>query len=58
MNYRVNITNPILYGVEKVCEHLEAPRWPSGSICPLCGVVGKSKKMEGSYARPGVYKAF
>jgi len=52
----MDITNPIFTDADKAREHLEALRWPSGPICPRCGVVGNSKKLEGKSTRPGVYK--
>jgi transposase-like protein len=46
---------------EKAREVLEAERWPDGPICPHCGVVGESYKLEPksgakTHARKGVYK--
>ena len=52
----MDITNPIFHDADKAREHLEALRWPSDPICPRCGVVGNSKKLEGKSTRPGVYK--
>lgn len=46
---------------DKAREFLEAQRWPKGTICPHCGVLGESyrlKPKEGSKSpvRPGVWK--
>ena len=35
---------------------VEARLWPQGPICPKCGVIGNSNKMQGKSTRPGVYK--
>jgi transposase-like protein len=40
-------------------EYLEALRWPNGTVCPHCSVVGEATKlrsMAGSSTRPGVWK--
>ncbi len=37
-------------------EYLERIRWPSGAICPHCGVVDGATKLEGKAHRVGVYK--
>ncbi len=47
---------PLFYDEDKAREHLEALRWPSGPICPHCGVVDNARKLEGKSTRPGVYK--
>ena len=39
--------------------HLEAVRWPDGPVCPHCGVIGESTRIEpkqGSKTRKGVYQ--
>jgi transposase-like protein len=40
---------------------LEKLRWPDGTVCPHCGVIGEATKLEGSAesksrVRPGVWK--
>ena len=52
----MNLTDPIFTGADKAREHLEAVRWPHGSICPHCGLVGEATKIEGKSARPGLYQ--
>lgn len=37
-------------------KHLEAIQWPSGPVCPHCGVIGEATLLEGKSTRPGVYK--
>ena len=36
-------------------EHLEALRWPNGSVCPHCGGADRQSKLEGAAHRPGLY---
>jgi len=37
-------------------KHLEAIQWPSGPVCPHCGIIGEATLLEGKSTRPGVYK--
>jgi transposase-like protein len=37
-------------------EYLESVRWPNGTICPHCGVVGKHYALNGKAQRDGLYK--
>lgn len=48
--------NPIFHDAEKAREWLETLLWPEGTICPHCGLVGASYKLQGSAHRPGLYK--
>jgi transposase-like protein len=52
----MNLTSPIFQDADKAREHLEATRWPHGSICPHCGLVGEATKIAGKSARPGLYQ--
>jgi|SRR5450756_2315084 len=36
-------------------EHLEAIRWPEGAVCPHCGCIGNTTKMNVK-RRAGLYK--
>ena len=45
----------------KAREFFEAQRWPDGTVCPHCGLVGESYRLKGkegskSPVRPGVWK--
>ena len=51
-----DLHNPIYTNDDKAREHLEALRWPSGPICPHCGVIDNAVKLEGKSTRKGVYK--
>lgn len=39
-------------------EYLEARIWAKGRVCPHCGVIDRSSKMEGESTRIGVYKCY
>jgi len=39
-------------------EHLESIVWADGVVCPKCGVVGSSGKLQGKTARPGLRKCY
>lgn len=46
---------------DKARELMEAKRWPSGPVCPHCGVIGEATKLEPkegakTHARKGAYK--
>lgn len=47
---------PRFQDADKAREYLEALRWPSGVICPHCGVIDGHYKLQGKATRPGVYK--
>jgi transposase-like protein len=36
--------------------HFEQLRWPSGPVCPHCGVVDEATELKGKSTRPGLYK--
>ncbi len=47
---------PQFQSADKAREYLEAQVWPSGPICPHCGVIGKHWALEGKTTRPGLFK--
>ena len=51
-----NLTLPIFNDPEKAREHLEAIRWPSGPVCPHCGVEGEATLLKGKSHRSGMYQ--
>ena len=51
-----DLTNPIYNDEESARKHFEAIRWPAGTVCPHCGVIGKSVELQGKSTRPGVWK--
>jgi len=43
-----DLTNPIFSNEAKAIAHMENDRWPGGNVtCPLCGVIGETRKMGG-----------
>jgi transposase-like protein len=57
-----DLTAPQFKSEEAARQHLEAIRWPTGPVCPHCGVVGGHYALtgtggaKGTKARPGLYK--
>ena len=47
---------PQFQDADKAREYLEGQVWPTGPICPHCGVIGKHWALEGKSTRPGLYK--
>ena len=52
----LNLKDPIYNDENAAREHLEALQWPSGPVCPHCGVIGEATKLAGKSTRPGVWK--
>ena len=52
----MKLTDPIYTDENKAREHFEKLLWPNGPICPRCGAVDRSTKLQGKSTRPGVYK--
>ena len=51
------LDNPIFHDETAAREWLEARVWPSGPVCPHCGVTGDDvTKLEGEAHRAGVYQ--
>lgn len=52
-----NLQNPIFQNDDLAREWLEARVWPTGPVCPHCGVTSEHvTKLEGEAHRPGVYQ--
>lgn len=47
--------NPIFQDEAKAREWLEGELWPDGPVCPHCGVLNGSTKVQGKSGRPGLY---
>lgn len=51
-----DFSNPIFHDETKARAWLEARIWPSGPVCPHCGVVDQATLMNGKSTRPGLYQ--
>jgi transposase-like protein len=52
-----SLQNPIFSDETKAREWLEARVWPTGPVCPHCGVTSEHvTKLEGDKHRPGLYQ--
>src|SRR6266850_2869714 len=52
-----NLQNPIFQDDDKAREWLEARVWPTGPVCPHCGVTSEHvTKLEDGKHRPGLYQ--
>jgi transposase-like protein len=51
----MNLAEVTKLNEEEAREYLEAIRWPSGPVCPFCGIMAVTK-LQGKSTRPGVYK--
>jgi transposase-like protein len=56
MTATVDLTDPIFQDEAAARRHLEAIRWPTGPICPHCGVVGGITSLQGKSHRAGLYQ--
>ncbi len=52
----IDLTDPIFSDEAAAWTHFEAIRWPSGPVCPHCGVVDAADKVTGRTARPGLHR--
>lgn len=52
----MSLTDPIFTDADAARAHLEKLQWANGRVCPHCGTVDNSVKLEGKSTRPGVYK--
>lgn len=50
------LSAPHFHNEEAAYEYVEAKLWPHGAVCPRCGVLGNSRKLQGKSTRIGVYK--
>jgi transposase-like protein len=50
------LSNPIFHDETKARVWLEARIWPTGPICPHCGVIDQATLMQGKTTRPGLYQ--
>jgi transposase-like protein len=56
MQMTFDLTNPIFTNEEAARRHFESVVWPTGPVCPHCGVIGNATELRGESTRPGLYK--
>jgi transposase-like protein len=52
------LTAPHFHDEEAAFEFVEARIWPNGRVCPHCGTVDRSGKLQGKSTRLGTYKCY
>ena len=52
------LSKEYFHNEEAAFEHLESIVWANGVVCPKCGVVGESGKLNGKTARTGLRKCY
>jgi transposase-like protein len=52
------LSAPYFHNEEAAYGFVEARIWPNGRVCPKCGTVGESGKLNGKSRRIGVYKCY
>lgn len=50
------LSAPYFHNEAAAYQFVEARLWPHGPVCPKCGVIGNSAKLQGKSTRIGVYK--
>lgn len=52
------LSQPHFHNEEAAYDFIEARVWANGPVCPKCGVIGQSGKLQGKSTRTGVYKCY
>lgn len=52
------LSKPYFHNEAAAIAHLEGIIWANGIVCPKCGTVDRSGKLEGKTARPGLRKCY
>jgi transposase-like protein len=52
------LSHPRFHGEEAAYEWVEGLVWPNGRVCPHCGVIADSGKLNGKTTRIGLYKCY
>ena len=51
-----DLLSPQFTNADNAREYLERLRWPHGTVCPHCGVIGTAYALNGATTRPGLWK--
>ena len=52
------LSAPHFHDEQAAYDFVKARLWVNGRICPKCGVIGQSGKLNGKSTRIGVYKCY
>lgn len=52
------LSQPYFHNEEAAYTFVESKLWASGAVCPHCGVIGRSGKLQGASTRIGVHKCY
>ena len=52
------LSKPYFHDEQSAIDHLESILWADGVVCPKCGTVDRSGKLQGKTARPGLRKCY
>jgi transposase-like protein len=52
----MNLTTPHFIDKDEARKYLESVRWPDGPFCPHCGSMDRNYPLNGTAARPGLWK--
>jgi transposase-like protein len=50
------LSRPYFHSVSAAYIHMEKILWADGAVCPHCGTIGNSTKLQGETTRPGLWK--
>ena len=52
------LSRPFFHDEQAAYDFIESRLWANGRVCPKCGVIGQSGKLNGESTRIGVYKCY
>lgn len=52
------LSRPFFHDEQAAYDFVESSLWANGRVCPKCGVIGQSGKLNGNSTRIGVYKCY
>ncbi len=52
------LSSPWFHDENAAFAYVESKLWPTGPVCPHCGVIGKASRRGGKSSRPGLWKCY